>query len=127
MAVDAILNQKAINAGDDEAKLYCIYVAVGQKRSTVALVKTLTEKDAMDYSIVVAATASDPAPLQFLAPYVGCAMGEYFRDNGMHALIIYDDLTKQAVAYRQMSLLLRRLARSLPWQCLLLSFAGACR
>ena len=110
VAVDAILNQKAINAGDDESKkLYCIYVAVGQKRSTVAqIVKTLTEKGAMDYSIVVAATASDPAPLQFLAPYVGCAMGEYFRDNGMHALIIYDDLTKQAVAYRQMSLLLRR-------------------
>ncbi|HMA50956.1 MAG TPA: F0F1 ATP synthase subunit alpha [Magnetospirillaceae bacterium] len=108
--VDTILNQKKANQGSDESqKLYCIYVAVGQKRSTVAqLVKTLTDNGAMDYSIVVAATASDPAPLQFLAPYAGCAMGEYFRDNGMHALIMYDDLSKQAVAYRQMSLLLRR-------------------
>jgi len=110
IAVDAILNQKDINAGDDEsAKLYCVYVAVGQKRSTVAqIVKTLEENGALDYSIVVAATASEPAPLQYLAPFAGCAMGEYFRDNGMHALIIYDDLSKQAVAYRQMSLLLRR-------------------
>jgi F-type H+-transporting ATPase subunit alpha len=108
--VDTILNQKKLNQGDDESKkLYCIYVAVGQKRSSVAqLVKTLTEAGAMDYSIVVAATASDPAPLQFLAPYAGCTMGEYFRDNGMHALIMFDDLSKQAVAYRQMSLLLRR-------------------
>ncbi|HLT76662.1 MAG TPA: F0F1 ATP synthase subunit alpha [Ferrovibrio sp.] len=110
VAVDTILNQKPINAsGDEKKKLYCIYVAVGQKRSTVAqVVKTLEEAGAMEYSIVVAATASEPAPLQFLAPYAGCAMGEYFRDNGMHALIIYDDLSKQAVAYRQMSLLLRR-------------------
>jgi F-type H+-transporting ATPase subunit alpha len=110
VAVDAIINQKAINAGTDEkVKLYCIYVAIGQKRSTVAqLVKTLEDAGAMDYTIVVAATASEPAPLQFLAPFSGCAMGEYFRDNGMHALIIYDDLSKQAVAYRQMSLLLRR-------------------
>jgi F-type H+-transporting ATPase subunit alpha len=110
VAIDAILNQKAVNAGDDESKkLYCIYVAIGQKRSTVAqLVKTLEENGALQYSIIVAATASDPAPLQFLAPYTGAAMGEYFRDNGMHALIIYDDLSKQAVAYRQMSLLLRR-------------------
>ena len=110
VAVDAILNQKQINQTDDESKkLYCIYVAVGQKRSTVAqVVKTLEDMGAMEYSIVVAATASDPAPLQFLAPYTGSAMGEYFRDNGMHALIIHDDLTKQAVAYRQMSLLLRR-------------------
>ncbi|MEM8914623.1 MAG: F0F1 ATP synthase subunit alpha [Pseudomonadota bacterium] len=110
VAIDTILNQKPINAGDDESKkLFCVYVAVGQKRSTVAqIVKTLTDEGAMDYSIVVAATASEPAPLQFLAPYTGCAMGEYFRDNGMHALIIYDDLSKQAVAYRQMSLLLRR-------------------
>ncbi len=108
--IDTILNQKSINEGDDEkAKLYCIYVAIGQKRSTVAqLVKTLEDNDAMKYSIVVAATASEPAPLQFLAPYTGCAMGEYFRDNGMHAVIFYDDLSKQAVAYRQMSLLLRR-------------------
>jgi F-type H+-transporting ATPase subunit alpha len=98
------------NAGDDESKkLYCIYVAIGQKRSTVAqLVRTLEENGAMEYSIIVAATASEPAPLQFLAPYTGCAMGEYFRDNGMHAVIVYDDLSKQAVAYRQMSLLLRR-------------------
>ena len=110
VAVDTILNQKAVNAGTDEsAKLYCIYVAIGQKRSTVAqIVKTLEERGALDYTIVVAATASEPAPLQFLAPFAGCAMGEYFRDNGMHALIIYDDLSKQAVAYRQMSLLLRR-------------------
>ena len=110
IAIDTILNQKAINAGDDEsAKLYCIYVAVGQKRSTVAqIVKTLEENGAMDYTIVVAATASDPAPMQFLAPFTACAMAEYFRDNGMHALIVYDDLSKQAVAYRQMSLLLRR-------------------
>jgi F-type H+-transporting ATPase subunit alpha len=108
--IDAFINQKVINAGDDESrKLYCIYVAIGQKRSTVAqLVRTLEEYGAMEYSIVVAATASDPAPMQFLAPYSACAMGEYFRDNGMHALIAYDDLTKQAVAYRQMSLLLRR-------------------
>ncbi len=108
--LDAILNQKSINAGDDEsAKLYCVYVAIGQKRSTVAqFVKVLEENGAMEYSIVVAATASDPAPMQFLAPFTGCTMGEYFRDNGMHALIAYDDLSKQAVAYRQMSLLLRR-------------------
>ena len=110
VAIDAFINQKGINSGDDESKkLYCIYVAIGQKRSTVAqIVKTLEENGAMEYSIVVAATASEPAPLQFLAPYTGCAMGEYFRDNGMHALIVYDDLSKQAVAYRQMSLLLRR-------------------
>jgi F-type H+/Na+-transporting ATPase subunit alpha len=110
VAIDTILNQKAANAGTDEsAKLYCIYVAIGQKRSTVAqIVKTLEEHGALDYTIVVAATASEPAPLQFLAPFSGCAMGEWFRDNGMHALIIYDDLSKQAVAYRQMSLLLRR-------------------
>jgi F-type H+-transporting ATPase subunit alpha len=108
--IDTILNQKGINAsGDESKKLYCIYVAVGQKRSTVAqLVRTLEENGAMEYSIVVAATASDPAPMQFLAPYTGCTMGEYFRDNGMHAVIFYDDLSKQAVAYRQMSLLLRR-------------------
>ena len=107
---DTILAQKGVNEqGDDKKSLYCIYVAVGQKRSTVAqLVRLLEEKGAMKYSIVVAATASDPAPLQYLAPYAACAMGEYFRDNGMHALICYDDLTKQAVAYRQMSLLLRR-------------------
>lgn len=112
VALDTILNQKTYNdaAGDDESKkLYCVYVAVGQKRSTVAqLVKKLEEAGAMEYSIVVAATASDPAPLQFLAPYAATAMAEYFRDNGKHALIIYDDLSKQAVAYRQMSLLLRR-------------------
>jgi F-type H+-transporting ATPase subunit alpha len=110
VAIDAILNQKGINAsGDEKRKLYCVYVAIGQKRSTVAqIVKTLEDNGAMEYSIVVAATASEPAPLQFLAPYTGCTMGEYFRDNGMHALIIYDDLSKQAVAYRQMSLLLRR-------------------
>ena len=110
IALDTILNQKPINEGDDESKkLYCVYVAVGQKRSTVAqFVKTLEENGALEYSIVVAATASDPAPMQFLAPFAGCAMGEYFRDNGMHALIVYDDLSKQAVSYRQMSLLLRR-------------------
>ena len=110
VAIDTFINQKGPNAsGDEKKKLYCVYVAVGQKRSTVAqLVKTLEENGAMDYSIVVAATASEPAPLQYLAPYTGCAMGEYFRDNGMHALIVYDDLSKQAVAYRQMSLLLRR-------------------
>ena len=110
VAIDTILNQKSINEGDDESKkLYCVYVAIGQKRSTVAqIVKTLTDAGAMDYSIVVAATASEPAPLQFIAPYTACVMGEYFRDSGMHALIIYDDLSKQAVAYRQMSLLLRR-------------------
>ena len=110
VAIDTILNQKSVNETDDESKkLYCVYVAVGQKRSTVAqIVKTLEEYGAMEYSIVVAATASDPAPLQFLAPYTGAAMGEFFRDNGMHSLIVYDDLSKQAVAYRQMSLLLRR-------------------
>ena len=110
VAVDTIINQKKINESDDEKKkLYCIYVAIGQKRSTVAqIVKTLQDAGAMDYTIVVSATASDPAPLQFLAPYTGCTFGEFFRDNGMHALIIYDDLSKQAVAYRQMSLLLRR-------------------
>ena len=110
VALDAILNQKAINAsGDESKKLYCIYVAIGQKRSTVAqIVKTLEDYGALDYSIVVSATASEPAPMQFLAPYAGCTMGEFFRDNGMHAVIIYDDLSKQAVAYRQMSLLLRR-------------------
>ncbi len=110
IAIDTILNQKAAHQGDDESqKLYCVYVAVGQKRSSVAqFVKILQDNGAMDYCTVVAATASDPAPLQFLAPFAGCAIGEYFRDNGMHALIIYDDLTKQAVAYRQMSLLLRR-------------------
>jgi F-type H+-transporting ATPase subunit alpha len=110
VAIDTFINQKQVNAGDDESKkLYCIYVAVGQKRSTVAqIVRMLEENGAMEYSIVVAATASDPAPLQFLAPYTGCAMGEFFRDNGMHAVIVYDDLSKQAVAYRQMSLLLRR-------------------
>jgi F-type H+/Na+-transporting ATPase subunit alpha len=108
--VDTIVGQKPVNAtGDEKLKLYCIYVAIGQKRSTVAnLVRTLTEQGAMEYSIVVAATASDAAPMQYLAPYTGCAMGEYFRDNGMHALVCYDDLSKQAVAYRQMSLLLRR-------------------
>ena len=110
VAIDAIINQKIINESDDEKKkLYCIYVAIGQKRSTVAqIVKTLDDAGAMKYTTVVAATASDAAPLQFLAPYTGCTIGEYFRDNGMHALIIYDDLSKQAVAYRQMSLLLRR-------------------
>ena len=110
IAIDTIINQKGVNAGDDESrKLYCIYVAIGQKRSTVAqIVKTLEENGALDYSIVVSASASEPAPLQFLAPYAGCTMGEFFRDNGMHAVIFYDDLSKQAVAYRQMSLLLRR-------------------
>jgi F-type H+-transporting ATPase subunit alpha len=111
IALDTILNQKPLNvAGADESqKLYCVYVAVGQKRSTVAqFVKVLEEQGALEYSIIVAATASDAAPMQFLAPFSGCAMGEYFRDNGMHAVIIYDDLSKQAVAYRQMSLLLRR-------------------
>lgn len=110
VAIDAIINQKQINQGNDEKrKLYCIYVAIGQKRSSVAqVVRTLEEYGAMEYTIVVAATASEPAPMQFLAPYAGCTMGEWFRDNGMHALIIYDDLSKQATAYRQMSLLLRR-------------------
>jgi F-type H+/Na+-transporting ATPase subunit alpha len=110
VAIDTFINQKAAHAGtDDTQKLFCIYVAIGQKRSTVAqIVRALEEAGAMEYTIVVAATASEPAPLQFLAPYTGCAMGEYFRDNGMHALIVYDDLSKQAVAYRQMSLLLRR-------------------
>ena len=110
VAVDTIINQKEINqSGDEKQKLYCIYVAIGQKRSTVAqIVKTLEDAGAMEYTTIVSATASDPAPLQFLAPYTGCTIGEYFRDNGMHALIIYDDLSKQAVAYRQMSLLLRR-------------------
>jgi len=110
VAIDTFINQKGPNASDDETKkLFCIYVAVGQKRSTVAqIVRQLEENGAMEYSIVVAATASEPAPLQFLAPYTGCAMGEFFRDNGMHAVIVYDDLSKQAVAYRQMSLLLRR-------------------
>ena len=110
LAIDTIINQKSVNQSDDEAKkLYCIYVAIGQKRSTVAqVVKTLDDAGAMDYTIVVAATASEPAPMQFLAPYAGCTMGEYFRDNGMHAVIFYDDLSKHAVSYRQMSLLLRR-------------------
>ena len=110
IAIDTIINQKTINESDDESKkLYCIYVGIGQKRSSIAqTVKALEDAGAMDYTTVVAATASDAAPLQFLAPYTGCSMGEYFRDNGMHALIIYDDLSKQAVAYRQMSLLLRR-------------------
>jgi len=110
VAIDTIINQKEINESDDEKKkLYCVYVAIGQKRSTVAqIVKTLEDAGAMKYTTVVSATASDAAPLQFLAPYTGCTIGEYFRDNGMHALIIYDDLSKQAVAYRQMSLLLRR-------------------
>jgi F-type H+/Na+-transporting ATPase subunit alpha len=110
IALDTILNQKSLNTSNDEKiKLYCIYVAIGQKRSTVAqFVKVLEENGALDYSIVIAATASDPAPMQYLAPFTGCTMGEYFRDNGMHAVIIYDDLSKQAVAYRQMSLLLRR-------------------
>ncbi|MEQ1726436.1 MAG: F0F1 ATP synthase subunit alpha [Sphingopyxis sp.] len=110
VAIDTFINQKGVNAGKDESKkLYCIYVAIGQKRSTVAqIVRALEENGAMDYSIVVAATASEPAPMQYLAPYTGVAMGEFFRDNGMHAVIVYDDLSKQAVAYRQMSLLLRR-------------------
>jgi len=110
VAIDTIINQKEINLeGDEKKKLYCIYVAIGQKQSTVAqIVKTLEDAGAMEYTTIISATASDPAPLQFLAPYTGCTMGEYFRDNHMHALIIYDDLSKQAVAYRQMSLLLRR-------------------
>jgi F-type H+-transporting ATPase subunit alpha len=110
IAIDTIINQRGVNQSNDEkVKLYCIYVAIGQKRSTVAqIVKTLEDAGAMEYTIVVAATASEPAPLQYLAPFSGCTMGEWFRDNGMHALIIYDDLSKQAVAYRQMSLLLRR-------------------
>ena len=110
LAIDTIINQKGVNASDDESKkLYCVYVACGQKRSTVAqIVKLLEDNGALEYSIIVAASASEPAPLQFLAPYTGCTMGEWFRDNGMHALIVYDDLSKQAVAYRQMSLLLRR-------------------
>ena len=110
IALDTIINQLAANKGEDESKkLYCVYVAIGQKRSSVAqIVKTLSDFGALDYTIVVSATASEPAPLQFLAPYAGCTMGEYFRDNGMHAVIFYDDLTKQATAYRQMSLLLRR-------------------
>ena len=110
VAIDAIINQKKINESSDESKkLYCVYVAIGQKRSTVAqITKTLEEAGALKYTTIVAATASDSAPLQFLAPYTGCTIGEYFRDNGMHALIVYDDLSKQAVAYRQMSLLLRR-------------------
>ncbi|MBD1147454.1 F0F1 ATP synthase subunit alpha [Pelagibacterales bacterium SAG-MED31] len=110
VAIDTILNQKFVNQSDNEKeKLYCIYVAIGQKRSTVAqIVKTLEDNGAMEYTIVVSATASEPAPLQFLSAYTGCTMGEFFRDNGMHALIVYDDLSKQAVAYRQMSLLLRR-------------------
>src|SRR3546814_731899 len=110
IALDTIINQKPINQGDDESKkLYCIYVAIGQKRSSVAkFVKILEDQGALEYSIVVAATASEPAPMQFLAPYTGCTMGEFFRDSGTHAVIVYDDLSKQAVAYRQMSLLLRR-------------------
>ncbi|HUZ73489.1 MAG TPA: F0F1 ATP synthase subunit alpha [Stellaceae bacterium] len=110
LAIDTFLNQKTVNqSGDESRKLYCVYVAIGQKRSTVAqIVKTLQDYGALEYTIVVAATASEPAPLQFIAPYAGCAMGEFFRDNGMHAVIVYDDLSKQAVAYRQMSLLLRR-------------------
>jgi F-type H+-transporting ATPase subunit alpha len=110
VAIDTFINQKEINkSGDESQKLYCIYVAIGQKRSTVAqIVRALEENGAMEYSVVVAATASEPAPLQYLAPYAGVTMGEYFRDNGMHAVIVYDDLSKQAVAYRQMSLLLRR-------------------
>ena len=110
VAIDTIINQKAINdSGDESKKLYCIYVGIGQKRSTIAqIVKTLEDYGALEYTIVVSSTASEPAPMQFLAPYAGCAMGEFFRDNGMHAVIFYDDLSKQAVAYRQMSLLLRR-------------------
>lgn len=110
VAIDTMLNQKRWNSGTEEAKkLFCVYVAVGQKRSTVAqLVKTLEEHDAMKYSIIVAATASEAAPLQYIAPFTGCSMGEWFRDNGKHAVVVYDDLSKQAVAYRQMSLLLRR-------------------
>src|SRR5260221_412125 len=113
LAIDTILNQRQVNAGTDESrKLYCVYVAIGQKRSTVAqIVKTLQDYGALEYSIIVAATASEPAPLQFIAPYAGCTMGEFFRDNGMHALIIYDDLSKQADCSRPTSLLLRRPAR----------------
>ena len=128
IAIDTFLNQKSTNdkAGkDDTKKLFCIYVAVGQKRSTVAqIVKTLEERGALEYSIVVAATASDPAPMQFLAPYAAAAMGEFFRDNGMHAVVVYDDLSKQAVAYRQMSLLSKKTSRkrSLPWRCFLFTF-----
>ena len=129
IALDTILNQKPLNAtGDEKIKLYCVYVAVGQKRSTVAqFVKVLEEQGAMEYSIIVAATASDPAPMQFLAPFAGCTMGEYFRDNGMHAVIIYDDLSKQAVAYRQMSLLAAPSARprSLSGRRVLSAFAPA--
>jgi F-type H+-transporting ATPase subunit alpha len=128
--IDTIINQKTINAsGEESKKLYCVYVAIGQKRSTVAqIVKTLEDAGALEYSIVVAATASEPAPLQFLAPYTGASMGEFFRDNGMHAVIFYDDLSKQAVAYRQMSLLLRR-PRGLSGRRVLpaLPPAGACR
>jgi len=126
VAVDAIINQRAaFEAGDENEQLYCIYVVIGQKRSTVAqLVKVLEENGAMQYTTIVSATASEPAPMQFLAPFAGCAMGEYYRDNGMHGLMVYDDLSKQAVAYRQMSLLLRRPpgreASSFP-------FAGTCR
>src|ERR1700760_1747366 len=110
IALDTILNQKPLNAtGDEKIKLYCVYVAVGQKRSTVVqFAKVLEEQGALDYSIIIAATASDPAPMQYIAPFTGCTMGEFFRDGGMHAVIIYDDLSKQAVSYRQMSLLLRR-------------------
>src|SRR5262249_47716172 len=110
LAIDTVLNQRVVNAaGDEHRKLYCIYVAIGQKRSSVAqIVQTLQDYGVLEYSAVVAATASEPAPLQYLAPYAACAMGEFFRDNGMHALMIYDDLSKHAVAYRQMSLLLRR-------------------
>ena len=126
--IDTILNQKKANdaATNDSEKLYCVYVAVGQKRSSVAqLVKVLEEYGAMEYSIIVTATASESAPMQFLAPYTGCTMGEFFRDNGMHAVIFYDDLTKQAVSYRQMSLLLRRPPGpgSLPRRCILSSFS----
>ena len=127
--LDTIINQKTLNASEDpKKKLFCIYVAIGQKRSTVAqIVRTLEEQGAMEYSIVVAATASDPAPMQFLAPYTGCTMGEYFRDNGMHAVIFYDDLSKQAVAYRQMSLLLRRPPgrEGVSWRRVLSAFAAA--
>ena len=121
IALDTILNQKPAHAGTDEnAKLYCVYVAIGQKRSTVAqFVKSLEDNGALEYSIVIAATASDAAAMQYIAPFAGCAMGEYFRDNGMHAVIVYDDLSKQAVAYRQMSLLLRRrrAAKLIPATC----------
>jgi F-type H+-transporting ATPase subunit alpha len=128
VAIDTFINQKAANQGDDEGKkLYCIYVAVGQKRSTVAqIVRQLEENGAMEYSIVVAATASEPAPLQYLAPYTGCAMGEFFRDNGMHAVIVYDDLSKQAVAYRQMSLLLRRPRAAKPTPATCSTCTAAC-